>query len=144
MLDYMLEKINDDAYQAAEAIALLGDKTGETLSRIDIYKSSLEEILGRKGFSLNDLDNLTDADLVSTNFTEAEIEQIREWRSALLDANKELLKMREEIINKVYLLSNYKNIIIKYGRYIPNKEKYYNEVLGVYLASENQYAERIS
>ena len=51
---------------------------------------------------------------------------------------------KEEIINKVCLLSNYKNIIIKYGRYIPNQEKHYDEVLGVYLASENQYAERIS
>ena len=51
---------------------------------------------------------------------------------------------KEEIINKVCLLSNYKNIIIKYGRYIPNQEKHYDEVLGVYLASSNQYAERIS
>ena len=51
---------------------------------------------------------------------------------------------KEEIINKVCLLSNYKNIIIKYGRYITNQEKHYDEVLGVYLASENQYAERIS
>lgn len=51
---------------------------------------------------------------------------------------------KEEIINKVCRLSNYKNIIIKYGRYIPNQEKHYDEVLGVYLASSNQYAERIS
>ena len=35
------------------------------------------------------------------------------------------------------------NIIIKFGRFIPNQEKHYDEVLGVYLASPNQYAERI-
>ena len=51
---------------------------------------------------------------------------------------------KEEIADKVALLSKYKNIIIKYGRYIPNQEKHYDEVLGVSLASENQYAERIS
>ena len=51
---------------------------------------------------------------------------------------------KEEIINKVCLLSNYKNIIIKYGRYITNQEKHYDEVLGVYLASSNQYTEMIS
>jgi len=68
-LEYMLEKIDDDAYQAAEAIAFLGDKTGETLNRIDIYQAGLEEILGRKGFSLDDLDSLTDLDLASANFT---------------------------------------------------------------------------
>ena len=51
---------------------------------------------------------------------------------------------KEEIADKISLLSKYKNIIIKYGRYIPDPKKYYDEVLGVYLASSNQYAERIS
>lgn len=35
------------------------------------------------------------------------------------------------------------NIIIKFGRYIPNQKPHYDEVLGVNLASDNQYAERI-
>ena len=51
---------------------------------------------------------------------------------------------KEEIADKIALLSKYKNIIIKYGRYIPNQEKHYDDVLGVTLASSNQYAERIS
>ena len=38
----------------------------------------------------------------------------------------------------------YKNIIIKFGRFIPNQEKHYDEILGVELASPNQYARRIS
>lgn len=51
---------------------------------------------------------------------------------------------KEEIADRIVLLSKYKNIIIKYGRYISCQEKHYDEVLGVYLASSNQYAERIS
>ena len=51
---------------------------------------------------------------------------------------------KEEITDRIALLSKYKNIVIKYGRYIPRQEKHYDEVLGVYLASSNQYAERIS
>ena len=51
---------------------------------------------------------------------------------------------KEEIADKITLLSKYKNIVIKYGRYIPDQKKHYDEVLGVYLASSNQYAERIS
>jgi len=51
---------------------------------------------------------------------------------------------KEEITGKVNILSKYSNIIIKFGRYIPNQEKHYDEVLGVYLASNNQYAEKIS
>ena len=41
-------------------------------------------------------------------------------------------------------LEEYPNIIIKYGRYIPNQAPHYDEILGVDLASNNQYAERIS
>ena len=33
------------------------------------------------------------------------------------------------------------HLIIKWGRYIPNQESHYDPVLGVYLASNNQYAE---
>ena len=51
---------------------------------------------------------------------------------------------KEEIADKITLLSKYKNIVIKYGRYIPDQKEHYDEVLGVSLASENQYAERIS
>ena len=45
---------------------------------------------------------------------------------------------KKEIADKIALLSKYKNIIIKYGRYIPNQEKHYDDVLGVYLASSNK------
>lgn len=40
--------------------------------------------------------------------------------------------------------SFFSNIIVKFGRYIPDQEPHYDEVLGVKLASDNQYAERIS
>ena len=51
---------------------------------------------------------------------------------------------RNEIEEKVdFLIKNYNNIIVKYGRYIPGQQPHYDPVLGVYLASDNQYAERI-
>ena len=51
---------------------------------------------------------------------------------------------REEIESKVFLLSVFKNIIIKFGRYKPGLSTRYDPLLGVTLASENQYAELIS
>ena len=51
---------------------------------------------------------------------------------------------KEEIADRIALLSKYKNMVIKYGRYIPDQKEHYDEVLGIYLASSNQYAERIS
>lgn len=41
-------------------------------------------------------------------------------------------------------LQKYKNIIVKFGRFIPNQESHYDKILGVKLASNNQYARRIS
>ena len=51
---------------------------------------------------------------------------------------------KSEINHEVEEMMKFKNIIIKYGRYIPDQEPHYDEVLGVKLASDNQYAERIS
>ena len=41
-------------------------------------------------------------------------------------------------------ISKYNNIIIKFGRYVPNQKSHFDEVLGVNLASSNQYAKKIS
>lgn len=50
---------------------------------------------------------------------------------------------KEEILDKVNILSKFKNIVIKFGRYIPNQKEHYDKILGISLASDNQYAERI-
>lgn len=51
---------------------------------------------------------------------------------------------KEEIADKINILKQYNNIIVKFGRFIPGHEKHYDEILGIWLASDNQYAERIS
>lgn len=51
---------------------------------------------------------------------------------------------KDEITQYIEELKQYKNIVIKFGRYIPNQKSHYDEVLGVNLASDNQYANRIS
>lgn len=50
----------------------------------------------------------------------------------------------EEILVTVEALSRFPNIIIKYGRYIPDEIGRFDEVLGVSLSSDNQYAVKIS
>lgn len=52
--------------------------------------------------------------------------------------NKE--EINKSIIEELKFLGH---VIIKYGRYIPDQEPHYDEVLGVNLASDNQYAERL-
>ena len=50
----------------------------------------------------------------------------------------------EEVQDKIDQLRMYDNIIVKFGRYVPNDEEIYDDVLGIYLASSNQYAKKIS
>lgn len=49
-----------------------------------------------------------------------------------------------EITDKIEQLKQFPNIIVKFGRYVPNQQPHYDGVLGVDLASDNQYAEKIS
>ena len=48
-----------------------------------------------------------------------------------------------EIFSEIKELSKFKNIILKIGRFIPNNKPVFDEILGVELASHNQYAIKI-
>ena len=41
-------------------------------------------------------------------------------------------------------ICKYHDVYVKFGRYIPGQQPHYDEVLGVNLASDNQYGRRVS
>lgn len=47
---------------------------------------------------------------------------------------------KKEVWEMLKELSLYENIYYKFGRYIPGREKIFNELLGITLASDNQYS----
>ena len=49
----------------------------------------------------------------------------------------------EEVQDKLKWLKYYGPIIVKFGRYIPHQQSHYDPVLGVALASDNQYAKKV-
>jgi pyruvate-formate lyase-activating enzyme len=49
----------------------------------------------------------------------------------------------DEIKEQIRELKKFSNIIIKFGRYVQNSKSKYDDVLGVTLISENQYARKI-
>lgn len=51
---------------------------------------------------------------------------------------------KEEIAEQIEKLKDFDNIIIKFGRFVPDNPGKFDDVLSVRLASDNQYAERIS
>ena len=50
---------------------------------------------------------------------------------------------KDEIENEINILKLFGNIIVKFGRFVPRQDKHRDEILGVDLASPNQYAEVI-
>ena len=81
-----------------------------------------EEDLFHLIYSFREFSNIHDDIIIYTGYTKGE-----------LDTKNILTKLKK-----------YDNIIIKYGRFIPNSQSRYDNILGVTLASQNQYAERIS
>ena len=51
---------------------------------------------------------------------------------------------KNEILKEIRILREFPNIIIKFGRFKPNDAHRFDKILGVELASANQYAEKIS
>ncbi len=49
-----------------------------------------------------------------------------------------------EVAEQIEKLKQFENIIVKFGRFIPNCNKRYDDILGVWLVSDNQYAVKIS
>lgn len=50
----------------------------------------------------------------------------------------------EEIADYLKELSLFEHIYVKFGRFIPNQQPHFDEVLGVNLASDNQYGKKVS
>lgn len=49
-----------------------------------------------------------------------------------------------EIEEQLNILRRYKNIIVKFGRFVPGQKPHMDKVLGVMLASDNQYAVQLT
>ena len=86
-------------------------------------------------FRMHTMDDI----VIYTGYTKDECRQIIVPFSSKYPNNPNALDM--DVISVCEALHN---IVIKFGRYIPNQQPHYDPVLGVYLASDNQYAERIS
>lgn len=50
----------------------------------------------------------------------------------------------DEIDGKLNMLLSIPNIVVKYGRFRPDNCPHFDQILGVNLASDNQYAQQIS
>ena len=112
------ERYKDNSLSHALVLAGLEpfDSPYDLLSLIDCFRNKYE---------------IKDDIIIYTGYTEEE----------LAEGNSSYSKVLKSLYENVL---GYKNIIIKFGRYIPNDAPHFDEVLGVNLASNNQYAKKVS
>lgn len=77
--------------------------------------------------------NCDDPVVIYTGYTEEEMETGNWGKEGCEGINLNLWES----------LKSYGNIIVKFGRYRPHQHPHFDEVLGVYLASDNQYGRMI-
>ena len=138
--NYLLNRLEDKAYSAAEAIAVLGDQTQESLNRIEAYQEGLNNIFKNHGFgedALQDFLNgkITADELANSGFTTEEIETIIQYRNGLLEENENLLKLRDTVMNKIMdtfeeYTDSIDNLIDKF-EHLSNVTKSYQNIVDI-------------
>ena len=97
---------------------------------VDMYNNSISDSITMQG--LEPLDSIGQVLWFIRIFREKSNDPIYIWTGYTEEECEALVSLIKEF--------GWKNIIIKYGRYIPDSKGRYDEVVGVYLASDNQYA----
>lgn len=103
LIEYQLGKVEDDGFKSLEAIGLLTAKANELNNQIQINKQGLNEALGLT-LSLQEIQQVIAGNmsvLNGKNFTEDQIDAIKEYRDNLLDLNEEFDDIRENIEDKM-------------------------------------------
>lgn len=86
-IDFLMQKIEDDAFAAADAIGLLGKDAQVTLDKIAANQQGIADV---------------EAAVASGEITpEQGMEKLREYRNELVDLNAELLEIRNTVQDKL-------------------------------------------
>ena len=124
ILDYLLGRIEDDAWKAAEAIAYMGNQAAIMLDQSNTYTSGIRDILMNHTEDIRDSEGrllqkaqLTQADVegfmagdegainklmgLNNAFTDEEIQSLRDYHSSLIEMNETLIELRESVFEKV-------------------------------------------
>lgn len=123
-IEFLMQKLEDDSYAAAESIGLLGREAGSALTKIKAAEEGISAIM---------------ADVRSSGImTDAQAEALRDYRDNIIDLNSQLLELRNTVQDKLTtafdawnekldkntsklshlrnLINNYKNIIDIVGK----------------------------
>lgn len=103
VLEYQLGRIDDDAFKSIDAIDLLIDKSVQLKKQIEINKQGLNDALALS-LSAAEISEVMAGNmsvLEGKNFTDEQVQAIKDYRDNLLSLNEELDDIRENIESKV-------------------------------------------
>ena len=123
-IEFLMQKLEDDSFAAAESIGLLGREASSTLTKIKAAEEGISAIM---------------SDVHSSGImTDAQAEALRDYRDNIIDLNSQLLELRNTVQDKLTaafdawqekldkntsklthlrnLVNNYKNIIDIVGK----------------------------
>ena len=86
-IDFLMQKYEDDAFAIADAIKLLSNSTANSFERIAVAEQSLVDV--QTAFENGDIS------------AEQAAEKMREYRDTIIDANAELLELRNTVQEKL-------------------------------------------
>ena len=119
------------------ALASVKDISVSAKSIVDRYmRNKLSESIVFGG--LEPLDDMEDVKNIVSEFRLVTQDDIVLY-TGYYENEKKFIEFREFIVK-----SGYVNVLAKVGRFIPNSEHRFDDILGVELASENQYGVLIS
>lgn len=103
-LDYLLNRIEDQAFSTAEAINLLGDKIQENMTQNEANKKSLIDALGLAGIDAKTIEKILAGDqeaikkaIESGKIDANVIESIRKYRDGLMDSDEAIRELQKTI-----------------------------------------------
>ena len=165
LLDHLIGLIEDDAWDAAEAIALMGEKAANLLEQNDTYTSGIERVMGMAGQNITDaagnvlvqatttagaaagyiagqqeaMEELTQAGLNGA-FTEDAVETLKDYHSSLLEISESLIELREEVYATVLrafeAFNEEMDSTISKIEHLRNMTKYYKDIVDI-VGKEN-------
>ena len=86
-LDFLMQKVEDDAFAAAEAISYLGEEASLTLDKIKANEEGIADV--QRALAAGEIT------------PEQAVEKMREYRDNLVDLNADLLEIRQTVQDKL-------------------------------------------
>ena len=98
-LEYQLDRIQKKAFSTGEALSNMVSQLYVNIDKANVNRNALEETLGIYGLDLDSIDSLSDKQISKLGLTEQTVEDLRNYRDQLLEAQKAIDELEESILN---------------------------------------------